>query len=81
MTRAELQSPTDLKTNAIRDVPAALRALLADVFALFLKTTLVLTVALVVMVIFLFLRNFWATIIPAVTVPLSLVGTADPKHA
>jgi starvation-inducible DNA-binding protein len=38
MTRAELQSPTDLKTNAIRDIPAALRALLADVFALYLKT-------------------------------------------
>ena len=38
MTRAELQSPTDLKANAIRDVPAALRALLADVFALYLKT-------------------------------------------
>ena len=34
-----------------------------------------LTVALVVMVIFLFLRNFWATVIPAVTVPLSLIGT------
>jgi hypothetical protein len=28
-----------------------------------------------VTVIFLFLRNFWATIIPAVTVPLSLIGT------
>jgi starvation-inducible DNA-binding protein len=38
MTRAELQSPTDLETSAIRDVPAALRALLADVFALYLKT-------------------------------------------
>jgi HAE1 family hydrophobic/amphiphilic exporter-1 len=37
--------------------------------------TLLLTVALVVMVIFLFLRNFWATVIPAVTVPLSLIGT------
>ena len=34
-----------------------------------------LTVALVVMVIFIFLRNFWATVIPAVTVPLSLIGT------
>jgi HAE1 family hydrophobic/amphiphilic exporter-1 len=34
-----------------------------------------LTVALVVMVIFVFLRNFWATVIPAVTVPLSLIGT------
>jgi starvation-inducible DNA-binding protein len=38
MARAELASPTDLKTNAIRDIPAALRALLADVFALYLKT-------------------------------------------
>jgi len=37
-TRAELASHTDLKANAIRDVPAALRALLADVFALYLKT-------------------------------------------
>jgi len=34
-----------------------------------------LTIALVVMVIFIFLRNFWATVIPAVTVPLSLIGT------
>src|SRR6185369_4540270 len=32
-------------------------------------------IALVVMVIFVFLRNFWATIIPAITVPLSLIGT------
>jgi starvation-inducible DNA-binding protein len=38
MPRAELASPTDLKTNAIRDIPAALRALLADVFAVYLKT-------------------------------------------
>src|SRR3954454_3402132 len=38
MARAELASPSDLKTNAIRDIPAALRALLADTFALYLKT-------------------------------------------
>src|SRR6202000_1579863 len=37
--------------------------------------TLMLTIALVVMVIFLFLRNLWATIIPGVTVPLALFGT------
>src|ERR1700757_1860827 len=36
--RAELQSPTDLGANAIRDIPAALRAPLADVFALYVKT-------------------------------------------
>lgn len=38
MTKADLESPTDLGANAIRDIPAALRALLADVFALYLKT-------------------------------------------
>src|SRR5688572_20756631 len=38
MTKADLQTPTDLGANANRDVPAALRALLADVFALYLKT-------------------------------------------
>ena len=36
---------------------------------------LVLTVGLVVMVIFLFLRNVWATIIPSLTVPIALIGT------
>jgi HAE1 family hydrophobic/amphiphilic exporter-1 len=39
------------------------------------KFTLVLTVCLVVMVIFLFLRNISATLIPGVAVPLSIVGT------
>ena len=38
MTGAELQSPTDLGANANRDIPAVLRALLADVFALYVKT-------------------------------------------
>ncbi|WP_454625044.1 Dps family protein [Bradyrhizobium cenepequi] len=36
--RAELQSPTDLKAEAVRDISAALGGLLADVFALYLKT-------------------------------------------
>ncbi len=40
-----------------------------------IQFTLMLTVALVVMVIFLFLRNVWATVIPSISVPLSLVGT------
>lgn len=38
MTKADLQGPTDLKSGANRDIPAALRALLADVFALYVKT-------------------------------------------
>src|ERR1700726_3436814 len=40
-----------------------------------IEITMLLTVALVVMVIFLFLRNAWATIIPSIAVPLSIVGT------
>jgi hydrophobe/amphiphile efflux-1 (HAE1) family protein len=39
------------------------------------QLTLMLTVALVVMVIFSFLRNLWATVIPSLTIPLSLVAT------
>lgn len=38
MTKADLLGPTDLKNGANRDIPAALRALLADVFALYIKT-------------------------------------------
>jgi hydrophobe/amphiphile efflux-1 (HAE1) family protein len=62
--------PAAVKISVISDRTETIRASVADV-----QFTLVLTVALVVMVIFIFLRNFWATIIPAVTVPLSLVGT------
>src|SRR5579872_1062013 len=40
-----------------------------------IEITMLLTVVLVVMVIFLFLRNAWATIIPSIAVPLSIVGT------
>jgi hydrophobe/amphiphile efflux-1 (HAE1) family protein len=40
-----------------------------------IEFTLLLTVALVVMVIFVFLRNAWATIIPSIAVPLSIIGT------
>ena len=39
------------------------------------ELTLLLTFCLVVLVIFFFLRNAWATIIPGITVPLSLFGT------
>ena len=42
---------------------------------------LMLTIALVVMVIFLFLRNLYATIIPSIAVPLSLVGTFAAMYA
>jgi hydrophobe/amphiphile efflux-1 (HAE1) family protein len=62
--------PAGIKINVISDRTDTIRASISDV-----QFTLLLTVALVVMVIFIFLRSFWATIIPAVTVPLSLIGT------
>ncbi len=62
--------PPAIKVTIAADRTTTIRAAVADV-----QFTLMLTVALVVMVIFLFLRNLWATVIPAVTVPLSLIGT------
>src|SRR6202034_370274 len=62
--------PAAVKVNVISDRTQTIRASIHDV-----QFTLLLTAALVVMVIFIFLRNLWATIIPAVTVPLSLIGT------
>ena len=54
----------------ISDKTVTIRASISDI-----EFTLVLTVVLVVMVIFLFLRNVWATVIPSIAVPLSLIGT------
>jgi len=52
------------------DRTTTIRASVRDI-----EFTLILTVALVVMVIFLFLRSTWATIIPSIAVPLSIIGT------
>lgn len=62
--------PASIKVSVLTDRTTGIRASVADV-----EFELVLAVALVVMVIFVFLRNVSATIIPSVAVPLSLVGT------
>ncbi len=62
--------PSAIDVAVLTDRTTTIRASVKDV-----QFSLVLTVALVVMVIFLFLRNLSATIIPSVAVPLSLVGT------
>ncbi len=62
--------PASIATRILTDRTLTIRASVTDV-----QFELMLTVALVVMVIFLFLRNLSATIIPSVAVPLSLVGT------
>ncbi len=63
--------PPSIKVDRVIDRTTTIKASVRDV-----EFTLILTIALVVLVIFLFLRNVWATIIPGVTVPLSLLGTA-----
>ena len=62
--------PSAVKVAILTDRTQTIRASVRDV-----QFELMLTVALVVMVIFLFLRNLSATVIPSVAVPLSLVGT------
>jgi multidrug efflux pump len=62
--------PKSVQVSILTDRTTTIRASVNDV-----QFEMMLTVALVVMVIFLFLRNFAATIIPSVAVPLSLVGT------
>jgi multidrug efflux pump len=62
--------PSAVKIQIVTDRTETIRASVKDV-----QFELMLTIALVVMVIFLFLRNVWATIIPSVAVPLSIVGT------
>src|SRR6267143_993262 len=62
--------PAAVQVDILTDRTTTIRASVNDV-----QFTLVLTIALVVMVIFLFLRSIRATIIPSVAVPLSLIGT------
>ena len=61
--------PASIKVEVISDRTLTIRAAVEDV-----QFTLLLTIFLVVMVIFVFLRSFWATVIPTVTVPLALLG-------
>jgi hydrophobe/amphiphile efflux-1 (HAE1) family protein len=61
--------PPAIKIGVISDRTETIRAAVEDV-----QFTLLLTIFLVVLVIFAFLRSFWATVIPTVTVPLALLG-------
>jgi multidrug efflux pump len=66
----EVNLPTGLKVTTLTDLTTPIRASIDDVYF-----ELGLTVVLVVLVIFLFLRSLSATIIPSVAVPLSIIGT------
>jgi hydrophobe/amphiphile efflux-1 (HAE1) family protein len=66
----EASIPPSVHVKVIMDRTLTIRASVKDV-----QFTLLLSIGLVVMVIFLFLRNVWATIIPSITVPVALICT------
>ena len=68
--------PVGIKLDTVINRTTTITASVKDV-----EFTLLLTIALVVMVIFVFLRNLWATIIPGITVPLALLGTSALMYA
>jgi hydrophobe/amphiphile efflux-1 (HAE1) family protein len=68
--------PPAIHISVVSDRSVSIRDSFKDV-----KITLAGTIVLVIAVIFVFLRDFWATLIPAMTVPLSLVGTFAVMYA
>ncbi|MFD1790764.1 efflux RND transporter permease subunit [Ochrobactrum teleogrylli] len=72
----EASLPAQMHISVVNDVSRSIRDAVADV-----QKTLGITIALVVLVIFLFLGQFWATMIPGLAVPLSLVATFAAMYA
>jgi multidrug efflux pump len=70
MPRLQAAIPPTIKIDVVVDRTTTIRSSVHDV-----EISLLISVLLVVLVVFLFLREVWATIIPSVAVPLSLVGT------
>jgi multidrug efflux pump len=76
LPQLEANLPKSITVTTMTDMTTSIQASVNDV-----EFELMLTIALVVMVIFLFLRNLAATIIPSVAVPLSLIGTFAVMYA
>jgi multidrug efflux pump len=76
LPQLEVNLPASIQVTPLTDLTTAINASVADV-----EFELGLTVALVVMIIFVFLRNIYATIIPSIAVPVSLVGTFGAMYA
>src|SRR6185312_2811070 len=70
LPQLESNLPASMKVTTLTDMTTSIQASVNDV-----EFELMLTIGLVVLVIFLFLRSLYATIIPSVAVPLSLIGT------
>jgi hydrophobe/amphiphile efflux-1 (HAE1) family protein len=70
LPRLQAQIPSAIRINIAVDRTTTIRASVRDV-----ERTLIISVVLVILVVFMFLREVWTTIIPSIAVPLSLVGT------
>ncbi|MDB6171370.1 MAG: acriflavine resistance protein [Chthoniobacteraceae bacterium] len=70
LPRLKASLPPSVAVSILSDRTETIRASVEDV-----QFTLLLTVALVVAVIFVFLRKFWATVIPSIALPLAVIGT------
>src|SRR5712692_4112837 len=70
MPQFKQELPTSIKMSVLYDRSDTIRESYRDV-----QFTMLLTLALVIMVIFVFLRNVWATIIPSLALPFSIIGT------
>ena len=67
--------PASIEVVVASDRTTTIRASVTDI-----QITLLITVVLVILVIFIFLRNVWSTLIPAIAVPVSLVGTCGAMY-
>jgi multidrug efflux pump len=76
LPQLETNLPASVQVTILTDLTTAIQASVSDV-----EFELMLTIGLVVLVIFLFLRSLYATIIPSIAVPLSLVGTFAAMYA
>src|SRR6202522_195200 len=76
LPQLEANLPASVQVTTLTDLTTSIQASVSDV-----EFELLLTVGLVVLVIFIFLRSLYATIIPSVAVPLSLVGTFAAMYA
>jgi multidrug efflux pump len=76
LPQLEINLPASIRVTPLTDLTTAINASVSDV-----EFELGLTVVLVVMIIFVFLRNVYATIIPSIAVPVSLIGTFGAMYA
>ncbi len=75
LPRLRAAIPPSIRINTLVDRTQNIRASMHDV-----ERTLLITVCAVVLVIFVFLRSLWSTLIPGLTVPLALLGTAGAMY-